>query len=670
MLESRHNQIKILYFLPLIIYPILILSNLTMINIYPYYFAWDSSLLYATDSLLINGGLTPSHLFHPDIGVLWFEKFFIFPIAKALGFISISTIQEFQASLNPYFNFVDFTSFLLLLRISYIYIACSLIYIFIIKLFEEELNTGSLFQNFVLFLSSILFSFQFSFFIPHPIIRYEFGGFLWWSLALLVLLYTVKTGYKYLIIVTGILAGWAFISKIVLLPGIILLVLFYYMLDSFYNNDKMLNSSLKERKLNLILSSTHLLIVIISLVFIIIVLVNGSLELGAFVRTLKLPHIIVLSSLYPIFLVFQTLISYILYRYHNLYPKTAYYFHRFVLFSGALFIPILIILLQKKGTHIFSNVYLFSFALSQISMSISTGYNNSISRISSQKVGIFIFSLGLFGISLFYYIKNVKVLNKIRYLYASIIVLSISILLNSLFLRGNEAQLPFYNMFIAIAIAMMLAYKLFHTNTFIKVILTSFILCASMFQCLLIYNYKTNTNHPINNPYNYSPWEWYTYSYEGRAQVYPQTLKNTYKTKDNWDIAFYWARNIYNVKGLLRSLQGSPNKLQNSSIIYPNNKLSINDEILLKIPAILQNALSIPIINDSSTIYPRVDYDFYIISSNKIDDKQQLLELTDLSIETSLSTYFVYKLKSLPYQVNKSDSYVYLLIQDKLAQIF
>ena len=172
----KSTQIKILYLLPLILYPLLILTNFTMVNMYPYYYAWDSSLLYAIDSLLINGGLTPSHLFHPDIGVLWFEKFFIFPIAKALGLVSISTIQEFQTSLNPYLSFVDLTSFLLLFRSNYTYIACSLIYIFIIKLFEEELNIGSFFQRSVLFLSSILFSFQSAFILSTystSVIRYE-----------------------------------------------------------------------------------------------------------------------------------------------------------------------------------------------------------------------------------------------------------------------------------------------------------------------------------------------------------------------------------------------------------------------------------------------------------------------------------------------------------------
>ena len=108
--------------------------------------------------------------------------------------------------------------------------------------------------------------------------------------------------------------------------------------------------------------------------------------------------------------------------------------------------------------------------------------------------------------------------------------------------------------------------------------------------------------------------EWYSNSYEGRSVNYPQTLENTYKNKDNWDIAFYWARNIYNVKGLLlRSLQGSPNQLQNISIIYPNSKISIKNENVLEWSPVLQHALSIPILNDKSTI----DYNFYIISSKK-----------------------------------------------------
>ena len=500
MLTNKSTQIRILYLLPLILYPLLILTNFTMINIYPYYYAWDSSLLYATDSLLINGGLTPSHLFHPDIGVLWFEKFFVFPLAKALGLISISTIQEFQSSLNPYLNFVDLTSFLLLFRSNYVYIGCSLVYIFIIKLFEDELNTGSFFQRSVLFLSSILFSFQHAFILfthSTSVLRYEYGGFLWRTIALLVLLYAVKIGHKYLIVVIGILAGWAFISKIVLLPSVILLVLFYYTLHSYYNKTEILDSPIKERKLNLLLSSIHLSIVVLSLIFIIIALITGSVEHGTFVSSLKLPHIVILSSLYPTFLVLQTFISYLFFKNPNLYPRLAYYFHRFVLFSGALFIPMLIILFQKKGTHIFSNVYLFSFGFSQISMSLATGYNNSASRVNSQGIGIFIFALGLLVVSLFYYLRSFRISSKAFSLYAGIITLSIAILLNSLLLRGNESQLPFYNMFIAISIIVMLLYKLLTPKYSLKLLLTSLILCACIYQSLQIYQFKTNTNNIV-----------------------------------------------------------------------------------------------------------------------------------------------------------------------------
>ena len=193
--------------------------------------------------------------------------------------------------------------------------------------------------------------------------------------------------------------------------------------------------------------------------------------------------------------------------------------------------------------------------------------------------------------------------------------------------------------------------------------------CACIYQGFQIYQFKKNTNTIANGTYFFSPSEWYSFSYEGRAVIYPQILENTYKNKNNWDIAFYWARNIYNVKGLLRSLQGSPNQLQNSSIIYPNSKISLDNENVLEWSPMLQHALSIPILNDNSTIYPRVDYDFYIISSKKIEGKQESLKLTNLSLKTDLYTYFVYKVIANT-QINKNNSKIYLLIQDKLAQEF
>ena len=668
-------KLKFIYVAPLIILPLIILLKVAISSVHPYYTYWDSSLLYATDSLLINGGLTPAHLFHPDIGALWFEKFFIFPAAKFFGLISISTIQEFQASYNPYLNMADVVSFLLLLRASYVYIGCSFVYFFTIKLLEQELITGSVFQRFVLCLGATVFSFSSAVLVNTINIRYEYVGFMWWSIALVLLLNAVKTNKNIYIIAMGFFAGWAFLSKIVLLPNVILLVLLYYVLSSFYNKES-LESSAQERKTSAILSFVYLVIVGISLGFIGIVLIREELignilDRSAFLGHLQPVHFLLFGSIFPIYLGLQTLLGIYLYKKDKTFPTVSYYFHRLVLFSFSFYIPMLIILLQKKGTHIFTNVYIFSFALGQIPMSLSTGYNSTAGRVNPNTI------IGLLGtvliiiIPLIFYLFKHKKHPKYIPLLKSIMMLGIIILLNKVFLRGNEAQLPFYSLFISFLVIIHILYNIYGDKK-IKILITIFVLGASFYQINTLIKIWRHPPSIGGSTLFHSLKDWYGFSYGGNGLLYPQTLTRVYKNQENWEKAFFWARDIYKTKGLIQTLQESPNQLQDTAILFPNSLLS-GEESLVNTSSELRNALSIPIKNNS-TISLRLDYDFYIVSSKKIEKPNDLLQLTDLKFETDKNNFFVYSIakpqEDLNYlhTVSDDNAYKYLVIQDRLAK--
>src|SRR5476649_1571984 len=78
---------------------------------YPYYFIWDLDHVTELDTLLINSGLLPDHLGHPGFGMYLLlttsEK-----AARAVGAISIATLDDVEASINPIAGMAERTDYL------------------------------------------------------------------------------------------------------------------------------------------------------------------------------------------------------------------------------------------------------------------------------------------------------------------------------------------------------------------------------------------------------------------------------------------------------------------------------------------------------------------------------------------------------------------------------
>ena len=676
------SNIRLLYIIPIVFYPILILLN-QLLNL-PYYFAWDSSLTYATDSLLINGGISPNHLFHPDIGALWIEKFFVFPLAKILGIISISTIQEFQKSLNPYLNFVEIVEFLILIRSSYVYIACSFVYIFIIKLFDDVLKKLTFMPLCIFLISCFLFSYDSIFGAITMMtvrvyggIRYELAGFIWWSFALIAMLYAVRTNKKRYIVAMGVFAGWAFLSKIVLLPNIILVVMLFYVLHLMYNNnkDKILCSNISERKLSLKISCLLLSIVIISIMA---ALVKRPRLNSAFLGHIESTgHLLISMSIFPILLSFIVIVSLLFLKHKDKFNYLSFYLYRLIIFIFSCYIPIIIILFQKNGLEIFSSVYIFSFGLGQSITNV--GYSGVGSRINTQFILYFIFTVA----SILFYIYSYKKNKKLLPLCAVIIMFGAITLLNKISLRSIESNLQFYSIYISISVLILILYNHFKNKNITKYIFIIFIVLISLIQINRVLETRKTLDavsmmprSEIKSSYVFNTSYWYTFSYGGNAIVYTHTLAEVYKNEKNWNKAFYWSRDIANVKDLLNRIEGTANNVENTSIIFPESKLSDNGDVLKQASDELQGAISIPVTTGS--VYPRFDYSFYLVSSKLLEDIDELLELTDLLFETTKHTkLYVYEfIKPNPnewkynwmYNVTKDKGVEYVLITDSFVR--
>ena len=670
-----NKQIQFRYIM-LLIYPVFIVAKMILIQAFPYHQSGDPTFTYALDSLIINGGGMPEHLLHPDMGVLWIEKFLIFPIAKLLGIVSISTLQELQSSLNPYLSFADVMTFLIPLRTLYIYIASILIYVALIKFFDEIIENAHIIIRFFIVFAVSVVSFYPVIAYDYVTIRYEFGGFLWCSLALLVAVYTLKTQQKRYIVLLGVLSGWAFISKIVLLPTIFTIYGFYFIstVSTDIENNFQYNSKIQKRYT--ILSITYLLVVI-GLVGMIIYLfktekiyitwvfnwvlsiVDGNIVTR---RTVKY------ASAFIIFLFMQAGFAVFIQKFKNVHKTVVFYFNRTLLFTSSFFIPMLIIIFQSNGIYIFSYTYLFSFALGS---SVFTGaYGNDT---DSLRIGLIIFALSIFFII---YKRNIR---RLHPLILSFSLLGIIMMANS-FLRpggGGYAEVVFIVTNTSICISLLFYHTWRNSKAlirFIALIFISLLLFIPIKYCVEGFVYKKPTSQRLfgaSNLHDNTITSWHGYT--GNA-----SLKEVYPTESDFYKVFYWSKKVRELKGLLNAVQGTKNiSLEDTAMAISNYTLSKDGEKLKKISNELEGGIIIPLDDLKFEIHPNPIYDFYLVSLEKYDVYKNL-KITDMVFETSnsdkLNVYYCWtpaKEDGHNYFYNierNKNNKMYLVIVDKLAK--
>lgn len=664
------SKIRIHYFLPLIlIVPFFMLKQM---NLPPFHYAVDSNLTFVLDSLLINGGKMPAHLFHPDVATLWFERIFIFPLAKWLNFISISTIQEYQASLNPFLNFADVAEFLLVLRSSYLYLACSFIYIGMLKLFETILDKNPLWLQLicVLFFAVLGFHYVAPYSFFSYLIRYEQPAVMWGALTFLMMVLAAQTEQKRYIVFMGIFANLAFLSKIVVLPSIILYVFLYFVLTSHYKKENLI-SPIQERKQSLWYGISLLIMVVFITTFALIAVFKYNiLSYNSQYGRLTDIHMVFLSIPFALAGLSLFILSLFFYCFKDAWARSSYYLHRLLIFMNCMVGTLFLQLFQSNGTKIFPMSYLFSFGLGQISMSMDKNpHNDSQIRIISNFQGFFpylLMALIVVGLIFLYYVfKNKK--SALTPMALGFNAIPFMILLNNLLLReGNEIELGFYTIFIATTVVVLLLYQ--HTKNRLVIILPM-LMATGVHMASLSYKIQ-KSNIRMDAFYvhqaHFFLQKWYDHSYQNSdGPLYFDTLKKAYPSYEDWLQSFLWARNIKNTKQVLRSLYDNPNKLQDSAVAFEGSLLPGGNEALQSISEEIKNGLVLAVQNPA-TLYSREDYVFYITTKKVLSqEEQENLEATNFQF----NDYYVYRVKgSLFYKINKDLDIKYVIINDYVAK--
>lgn len=193
----------------------------------PYYFGWDSSVIYGRDALLMVDGQLPEHILHPNLGNLLVHRFTL-PLGHALGFISADSMSKVMSGLNPYLPFAEAVAFLIRqsLWVNMLSVLC--LWIGLRRLFAScPLHWRCAYDVLLLALCGSLPGLA----TMAPLIRSETYGFLFISVAVACVVYAAFSAAHaraaLLAGLAGCFAGLAYFSKITLVGYVGALPVFY-----------------------------------------------------------------------------------------------------------------------------------------------------------------------------------------------------------------------------------------------------------------------------------------------------------------------------------------------------------------------------------------------------------------------------------------------------------
>ena len=193
----------------------------------PYYFGWDSSVIYGRDALLMVDGQLPEHILHPNLGNLLVHRFTL-PLGHALGFISADSMSKVMSGLNPYLPFVEAVAFLIRqsLWVNMLSVLC--LWIGLRRLFAScPLHWRCAYDVLLLALCGFLPGLA----TMAPLIRSETYGFLFMSIAVACVVYAAFSAAHsraaLLAGLAGCFAGLAYFSKVTFVGYVGALPVFY-----------------------------------------------------------------------------------------------------------------------------------------------------------------------------------------------------------------------------------------------------------------------------------------------------------------------------------------------------------------------------------------------------------------------------------------------------------
>ena len=637
----------IVLFLILIVYQNIVLT-------YPFNYGWESQA-FILDLFLSYNNKMPDTFLLPNITSNILYKYIFIPIGQFLNIFNMPTFNDLRNSLNPFFLYKEFVEYVYTVNIALLLISSIIIYFNIVNILK---STFKLLNKYLLYILSIFtaifFIFQANtftliFYRPEP------SGLLMFAIALFFTIKASKTNnynyHKLYIILSGFFAGLAYLQKILLFGGVIILPIIYFIIKE---NDFEYKKQYIKKSFIIFLTLTIILIIFNIILYYFVI--NDKLVEVAFSITKRKdvsnPYfkILIIQLILPIICVCICIFLYLININKIKLPnKIKNYIYYFIIYITIVISSILITLLLPNGIQSLLNGYLFSLAPTSLFLfAHNVGNNQLFPIIITFILLLLLISIPIYKFDIFYKRKKI---------FFSIFLLLISILINLILSRGrlnihysglgisNVDQLIGFS-FITISIIVLVRELLLNIKSKTILIFTfSIIVSIYTYFCFKRIDFLFN-KHTERSSYMYTIQEWFIWSYGLRGTEYAAIMKNIYNNEIKQNYAIRWSKNIKELKKVLLQINNDDD-LSKTIIVTKDEYLNKEkSKKITNIDSMLEGNILVSLKNNGNNeIYLREDYNFYLISKNKYNKKdERIIEMKDLKFSINNLEYNIYLL--------------------------
>ncbi len=232
LITEQQKNTAFFIVLPLLIV-LLLAWNIYIYCNYPYYFIWDMDYVTSLDLVLIQSGLLPDHINHTCFGMYLF-LFFSQKITHFLDIVSVLNLEDVAGSLNPIAAMAELTDFI---RLHSPFLAIGVAVLLCMAL----QRVFAMSRWYVLVFLAVLGT-QESFTYNSSMIRTELYSVFYFSGAVLTVALAAKSSSSLrrwlLLLLTGLLSGLSFLTKIQSLFYIASLPFLLGFIFSFFREEK------------------------------------------------------------------------------------------------------------------------------------------------------------------------------------------------------------------------------------------------------------------------------------------------------------------------------------------------------------------------------------------------------------------------------------------------
>lgn len=630
--------------------PAVLSAYAVIASAYPYYAKWDSSMLCTLDAFLVGAGLVPDHLFLPNMVPVVLFRYVWLPIGVLFGWISASSIDQLEASANPYLPFVETTAYLILVGYVYALVFLTFMYLSFFRLFEPQLATtrGRLAAFLVISLTALALVWEHLPFMLYWV-RYETVGIALWSVALyLTICAASKPTNRRWIVLAGFFAGAAVMSKIQLAGGAALLPFLYVFL--LRESPPRLGSAERWICVALATGVAALLAVIHYLAY--SAFTNDELPRVAFDTVVRPTMRFVPIS--PAFAGALAVTVLVVTKSAERHPIVAALAARGVFFSVA-FCSVLLLGLSIGTTWsdrlgVLYWTYIYSFNFGQLAFGEATGYLKPIPW--GQHSVLFVFCAAAIAAIALGWVRARERMPRGKLIAGVATVVTAVVAIVTLTRPG---ELPKDGMLISawttfvLVMVWRLLLELYEDRKVLLLGCTVSCLWVG-WQIASLSSFHETHYRADFHAYNTKRWRVSTYGFRGDR--YEKLMRRSYANTAAWRRALRWSLDIAGTKLLLTQVfRNREVRLVDTMLAFKGSRLGVGDaEEIKRISRPLDGALLVPLEPGRAVLGIRADHDFYCISSGSsrvVSGKHRAMEKLQFGAARggeAIETYSVHKL--------------------------